>query len=113
MSAGELTADQILALLHELAHRLTACGIRSDIKLIRDAALILQGVGNRLTADIDSSYADKASVNTIVAEMAADYDLASDWLNSSASAFIPYNATRVILEELEGLTIRAADNETL
>ncbi len=113
MSAGELTADQILALLHELSHRLTARGIRSDIKLIGGAALILQGVGNRPTADIDASYADKASVNTIVEEIAADYDLASDWLNSSASAFIPNNATWVILEELEGLTIRAADNETL
>lgn len=29
----------------------------------------------------------------IVAEMATDYDLASDWLNSNASAFIPDNAT--------------------
>lgn len=72
MSAGELTADQILALLHELAHRLTARGIRSDIKLIGGAALTLQGVGNGPTADIDASYADMASVCT--------YRDACEWL---------------------------------
>lgn len=45
--------------------------------------------------------------------MASDYDLASDWLNSNASAFIPENASWITLEELDGLTIQAADNETL
>lgn len=113
MSAGELTADQILALLHELANRLAARGIHGDIKLVGGAALVLQNIGNRPTADIDASYAEKASVNSIVSEMAKDYDLARDWLNSNASAFIPENAIWVTLEELEGLTIQAADDETL
>ena len=49
----------------------------------------------------------------IVVEMATDYDLAPDWLNSNASAFIPDNATWVTLEKLDGLTIQAADTETL
>lgn len=113
MSAGELTGEQILALLHELGRRLQACGVHGDIKLVGGAALILQGLGNRPTADIDASYANKTSVNTIVVEMAADYDLAASWLNSNASAFVPDNATWVTLEELDGLTIQAADNETL
>lgn len=113
MSAGELTGDRILALLHELAKRLAARGIHGDIKLVGGAALILQGVGNRPTADIDASYAEKTSVNSIVADMAKDYDLAIDWLNSNASAFIPENAIWVTLEELDGLTIQAADDETL
>jgi hypothetical protein len=55
MSAGELTGDQILALLHELANRLAARGIHGDIKLVGGAALILQGIDNRPTADIDAS----------------------------------------------------------
>ena len=113
MTAGELTGEQILALLHELATRLAARGIHGDIKLVGGAALILQGIGNRPTADIDASYAEKTSVNSVVAEMAIDFDLASDWLNSNASAFIPYNATWFILEELDGLTIQLADSETL
>ncbi|MHA7304291.1 hypothetical protein ACX80E_03455 [Arthrobacter sp. TMN-49] len=41
MSAGELTGEQILALLHELANRLAARGIHGDIKLVGGAALIL------------------------------------------------------------------------
>lgn len=45
--------------------------------------------------------------------MAADYDLSPDWLNSNAAAFVPDNAARVTLEELGGLTIQAADTETL
>lgn len=89
MSGGELTGDQILALLHELANRLAARGIHGDIKLVGGAALILQGIGNRPTADIDASYAKKTSVNSIVAEMATDYYLASDWLNSNASGSAP------------------------
>ncbi|MFQ4149407.1 DUF6036 family nucleotidyltransferase [Arthrobacter sp. LAPM80] len=113
MSAGELTCDQILALLRELGNRLATRGIHSDIKLVGGAALVLQGIGNRPTADIDASYAETASVNSIVAEMATDYDLASDWLNSNASAFIPDNASWITLEELDGLTIQAADSETL
>ena len=45
--------------------------------------------------------------------MAEDYDLAPDWLNSNAAAFVPDNATWVRLEQLDGLTIQAADTETL
>ncbi|CAH0199776.1 hypothetical protein SRABI83_01874 [Arthrobacter sp. Bi83] len=45
--------------------------------------------------------------------MAVDYDLAPEWLNSNASPFVPDNATWVELEQLDGLTIRAADTETL
>jgi hypothetical protein len=113
MSGGELTAAQIRALRHELGRRLQAQGVHGDIKLVGGAALILQGIGNRPTADIDASYADPAAVNTIVTEMAADYDLAPDWLNSNAAAFVPDNATWVQLEQTDGLTIQAADTETL
>ncbi|MBT2512201.1 hypothetical protein J7E82_01295 [Arthrobacter sp. ISL-30] len=45
--------------------------------------------------------------------MAADYDLSPEWLNSSGAAFVPDNATWVELEQLDGLTIQAADTETL
>lgn len=38
-------------------------------------ALVLQGIDNRPTADIDASYADPTAVNTIVTETAADYGL--------------------------------------
>lgn len=55
MIGGELTADQIRALLHELGRRLQAQGVHGDIKLVVGAALILQGIGNRPTADIDAS----------------------------------------------------------
>ncbi|MDP9905453.1 DUF6036 family nucleotidyltransferase [Arthrobacter bambusae] len=113
MSGGELTADQIRALLHELGRRLHARGVHGDVKLVGGAALILQGIGNRPTADIDASYADPATVNAVVTEMAEDYDLAPDWLNSNAAAFVPDNATWVNLEQLDGLTIQAADTETL
>ncbi|UKA64421.1 DUF6036 family nucleotidyltransferase [Arthrobacter sp. FW306-04-A] len=111
MTGGELTAAQIRALLHELGRRLQAQGVHGDIKLVGGAALILQGIGNRPTADIDASYANPAAVNTVVTEMAADYNLSPDWLNSNAAAFLPDNATRVTSEQLGGLTIHAADTK--
>ena len=113
MTGGELTAAQIRALLHELGRRLQATGTHGDVKLVGGAALILQGIGNRPTADIDASYADPLYIHTVVTEMAADYDLAPDWLNTNASAFVPENATWVDIEQLDGLTIQAADTETL
>lgn len=54
MSGGELTTDQIRALLHELGRRRHAQGVHGDVKLVGGAALILQGIGNRPTADIDA-----------------------------------------------------------
>jgi len=113
MTGGELTAAQIRALLHELGRRLQATGAHGDIKLVGGAALILQGIGNRPTADIDASYADPTTIHAVVADMAAHYDLAPDWLNTNASAFVPENATWVDLEQPDGLTIQAADTETL
>jgi hypothetical protein len=70
MTGGELTASQIRALLQELGRRLQARGNHGDIKLVGGAALILQGIGNRPTADID---ADPTTVNAVVTEMAAAY----------------------------------------
>ncbi|QOT17381.1 DUF6036 family nucleotidyltransferase [Paenarthrobacter sp. YJN-5] len=113
MSGGELTAAQIHALLQELGRRLQKRGIHGDIKLVGGAALILQGIGNRPTADIDASYTDKTVVGAVVTDMAADYDLAPDWLNSNAAAFLPENAGWVELEHLDGLTVHAADPQTL
>jgi hypothetical protein len=95
MSGGELTAAQIRALLYELGGRPQAQDVHGDIKLVGGAALILQGIGNRPTADIDASYANPNAVNAVVGEMADDYDLSPGWLNSSAAAFIPHNATWV------------------
>lgn len=113
MTGGELTATQIRALLHELGRRLQTAGAHGDVKLVGGAALILQGIGNRPTADIDASYADPTTIHAVVADMAADYDLSPDWLNTNAAAFVPDNATWVALEQLDGLTIQAADTETL
>ena len=113
MTGGELNATQIRALLHEPGRRLQAAGAHGDIKLVGAAALILQGIGNRPTADIDPSYADPDTIHAVVADMATDDDLAPDWLNTNAAAFVPDNATWIPLEQLDGLTIQAADTETL
>ncbi|MGA7204766.1 MAG: hypothetical protein WBX27_09070 [Specibacter sp.] len=67
MSAGELTGEQIRVLFHLFANRLIARGIHGNIDLVGGAALDLQGIGKSPTADIDASYADKTSVDTIVA----------------------------------------------
>ena len=89
MNGGELTAAQIHALLQELGRRLQGAGAHGDIKLVGGAALILQGIGNRPTADIDASYADQDTIHAVVTDMAADYDLAPDWLNTNAVGLPP------------------------
>ena len=65
MTGGELNATQIHALLHELGRRLQDRGVHGDVKLIGGAALILQGIGNRPTADIAKRGEDKNSMMPI------------------------------------------------
>jgi hypothetical protein len=77
------------------------------------AALILQGIGNRPTADIDASYGVPHTIHTVVAGMAAEYDPAPDRLNTNTSALVPDNAPWVDIEQLDGLTLQAADTEML
>ncbi|MBP2266265.1 hypothetical protein J3A64_001729 [Pseudarthrobacter sp. PvP004] len=114
MSSGELTSTKGNPLPPRGA-RPPPAGPRHPRgnELVGGAALILQGIGNRPTADIVASYADKTAVDAVVADMADDYNLALDWLNSNAAAFLPDNATWVELERLDGITIQAADTEIL
>ncbi|MFF1831847.1 DUF6036 family nucleotidyltransferase [Paenarthrobacter sp. NPDC058040] len=113
MSRAALDASLIRVLLQELADRLESKGIAGDIRLVGGAALILQGISVRMTTDIDASYAEAEAVDLVVSEMARDYGLEKDWLNSHSSAFVPDGATWVALEPLGALKVHAADTRTL
>lgn len=107
----ELSAARIHGLLHELLDRLRSEGIEGDIRLVGGAALVLSGISRRVTKDIDASYAPKADVERIIAQMARSHGLPPDWLNDNAKAFIPDEARWVDVEAVGG--IRRADDRTL
>ncbi|BAS08772.1 hypothetical protein AHiyo4_21940 [Arthrobacter sp. Hiyo4] len=70
--------------------------ILGDVKLVGGAALILQGIGNRPTADINAGYADSQTIHAVVADMAADYDLAPpDATTTSSSSTTPSTQHRL------------------
>lgn len=105
--------EEIRALLAKLGTRLAARGIDGDIRIVGGAAIAFTGSTRRRTKDIDASYANPAEVEAVAREMAAEYGLPSDWINSSAAAWIPPGATWLEVDLDAPIHARAASAETL
>ncbi len=89
----ELALDDIRELLNELYSRLEAEGIQETISLVGGDAMALSGLERRVTIDIDGSYSSVLAIEKIVQQIADERGLPRDWLNSSATAFIPAGAS--------------------
>ncbi len=89
----ELTLEEIRGLLRELIRRLESDGLAITIRLVGGAAIALSGHSRRVTRDVDASYSATDTVEQIIAAIADERGLPTNWLNSSAAAFIPSGAT--------------------
>lgn len=91
MSVGvTLSRDDITELLRELAARLRARGVSGGIRLVGGAALAIAYYDRRATSDIDAAFSPAQPVLEVVAEIAAERNLPSDWLNDRALGYIPF-----------------------
>jgi hypothetical protein len=91
MAAG-MAADEITELRHELARRLNERGISSTIRVVGGAALVARDYRTTTTFDIDAVFQPEDAVLEVAAEIAAERNLPSDWLNSDAKAYVPFVA---------------------
>ncbi|WP_294564729.1 DUF6036 family nucleotidyltransferase [uncultured Arthrobacter sp.] len=64
--------DDVIMLLEELESRLLTRGVQLDVQIVGGAALLLHGLLDRATGDIDAQYENAAVVDEVVQEMADD-----------------------------------------
>lgn len=114
MTVGrEFRRDDVVELLRELEARLATRGLTLDIQIVGGAALLLHGVLDRATGDIDARYTPGDIVDEVAADMARDYGLPPKWLNRNAAAFLPDDAQWIAGPEGTSSAVRLADLPTL
>lgn len=114
MTVGrEFRRDDVVELLREVEARLAARGVTLDIQIVGGAALLLHGVLDRATGDIDALYATGDIVDEVAADMAREYGLPPKWLNHNAAAFLPDEAQWIAGPEGTSSAVRLADLPTL
>ncbi|BCW60547.1 hypothetical protein StoSoilB20_38940 [Arthrobacter sp. StoSoilB20] len=92
MTVFEFRRDDVVELLREVEARLEARGITLNIQIVGGAALLLHGILDRATGDIDARYSPREAVDEVAAAMEQEFDLPPKWLNSNAAAFLPEEA---------------------
>ena len=111
-----LTADEIQEFLGILLDRLAARGVYVKTYIIGGAAMGIHLGREQLTPDIDGYFHPQAEVFAEAAEMADEYGLAPDWVNSRAAAFIsfdPKDDTDALLTTIHGHPVTVASKRTL
>lgn len=113
MTGDGFSQQQIIELLSELERRLGERGVALDIQIVGGAALLLHGLLDRVTEDIDARYESASVVDEIAASMAEEYKLPKKWLNSHAAAFLPENVQWMASPVGASAAVMMADLPTL
>jgi len=88
-----LKHNDIQALLGELVKRLGQQNIKGGLRIVGGAAIALQWPGRSATQDIDAVLLPADPILDTAQAMAEELDLASNWLNNAAQAFVPFEAS--------------------
>jgi hypothetical protein len=83
-----MDAEEIDRALRDVAARLTAKGVTTDIRLVGGAALILRHQARANTGDVDADIRGQ-HIDNVTREVALARGLDDDWLNSKATMFFP------------------------
>jgi hypothetical protein len=89
VTAAGLGHDQIVALLTDLGHELTANGLRGDLFVVGGAAMAFALNTRRATRDVDAVFEPKAEVYSAARRVAARHELPDDWLNDAVKGLLP------------------------
>lgn len=113
MSGAGIRRFQVVELLVELDRRMNERELTLSIRVVGGSALLLHGLIDRATEDIDAYYSHQAEVEEIIGAMAKEFGLPKKWLNSSAAAFIPDNAGWTAAPDSVLAHVKLADLPTL
>lgn len=105
---------RILGLFEELSRRLADRGTRADLFLVGGAAMAVAYDARRATRDLDAVFVPTQVVRLVATEIAAEQDLAPDWLNDAVKSFIPgEDPAAATFFESESLRVDVASPEYL
>ena len=89
LRVSDLDRGEIESALAELADQLTAHNIKAKIYLVGGAVMVLAFHARFTTGDIDASIVPTDDVLAVAAQIGERRGLGAEWLNNSASQFIP------------------------
>lgn len=111
-NAAGLGRDDIMSLLTEVAAEAERREVAISLFLVGGAAMALAYSTSRATKDLDGVFEPKAVVYEIAAHVARirpEFELAPDWLNDAAKAFLPGDDPEAsTFFETPGLSVRVA-----
>jgi len=83
------------------------------VYIVGGAAMALSYDERRATKDIDGLYTRSNEAATIIHELALEYDLPGDWLNSACRPYVPGHDAVATTLEIPGLSVSAASPKHL
>ncbi len=89
LRVSDLNRAEMESALAELADHLNARNVKAKIYLVGGAVMVLAFDARFTTADIDGAMYPTDDVFAVAAEIGERRDLGDEWLNNSASQFIP------------------------
>ncbi len=104
-----MTADEILANLTELAHRVHERGLVADLYLFGGAVMVLVYRTRPATRDIDAVFEPKMAVYRIAQEMADERALAPGWLNDAVKGWLSPSGVMHTYLEMPGMRVSIPD----
>ena len=103
-------------LIHLFAAKINGAGISGTISLVGGAALSMSYLHDRrATTDIDALLPSDKRIAVIIAEIAAEENLAENWINDAAMAYVPFETQQqwIDLYRVGGVLVRIASAELL
>lgn len=110
-----LTPDELKDAVEELVDELVAQGVPARLTIYGGAALALVHYQRAATGDVDASFFPPEEVMAAAESVASRLGLRSDWLNDTATQFLPptgEDAAEVLIHR-SGVTVRVAAAELL
>lgn len=86
---SELSREEIVELLDELAARLGAADVAARIYVVGGAAIALDWDTRRSTRDIDAVLRPALTVRDVAAQMGKERHLPADWLSDAVAHWVP------------------------
>ena len=115
MNSDYLTRDQMVAALERLGAKLQERDIDASLYVVGGAALAFAFMRDRVTRDIDAIVAPNQEVFAAAREVGDELALPEEWLNDTASAFLPEVQLDqgTLVFEAPGISVRTAPAEVL
>ena len=89
LRVSDLNRDEMESALAELAERLSARHVKAKVYLVGGAVMVLAFDARFTTGDVDGAVHPTDDVLAVAAEIGERRGLGAEWLNNSASQFIP------------------------